>query len=282
MGALEGRKALITGAGSGIGRATALLFAQEGAAVHVVDVDPDGLNETAATVREAGGWIRIHVTDCSDRQAMERLAGDALAENGPVDILVNNAGWCAAGPVERLTLEDWHRSVGVNLLGAVYGVHFFAPGMLAAGRGTIVNVSSAAGLVGFPFLGPYATTKFALVGLSESLDAELGARGVRVTAVCPGAVRTGIVRHGRFDLPGDWTARAARLIEKDSSSPERIARDILDAVVHPGGLRARLGAGMRLAWWVKRLAPGLYHWLARALTRRALERAEADLSPRTS
>ncbi|MBW2276861.1 MAG: SDR family NAD(P)-dependent oxidoreductase [Deltaproteobacteria bacterium] len=282
MTALDSKVCLITGAGSGIGRATAQLFAREGALVHAVDVDPDGLATTVDAIRSDGGRARGHQVDCGDPAAMEALSQAVLAEHEQLDILINNAGWCVAGPLERLSLDDWHRAVDVNLLGAVYGVHFFAPGMLAAGRGSIINVASAAGLIGFPFLGPYASTKFALVGLSESMDAELGARGVRVTAVCPGAVRTGVVRHGRFDLPGDWTQRVAQLIERSAVSPDRIARDILAVVHRPRGLEARLGAGMRAAWWIKRLAPELYASLARRLTRRALTKAEATVNQRTS
>jgi NAD(P)-dependent dehydrogenase (short-subunit alcohol dehydrogenase family) len=281
MGALDSKVALVTGAGSGIGNATAELFARQGATVHAVDIDPDGLQATIAAIRDLGGRARGHEVDCADSAAMGALARTVLTDHERLDILVNNAGWCVAGPIERSSLDDWRRAVDVNLLGAVHGIRLFAPGMLSAGRGAIVNVASAAGLVGFPFLGAYTATKFALVGLSESLDAELGARGVRVTAICPGAVRTGFFRHGRFDLPGDWTERAARLIERSEVSPTRIARDILTVVQRPRSLDARLGSAMRAVWWLKRLAPRAYASLARRATRRALSRAGAEINPRT-
>lgn len=273
MSLLAGQVAVITGAGSGIGRATALLFAREGAVVHAVDIDPESVRAVAAEIAETGGSAVAHPVDCADPDEMQRLADAVLAAHDHVQILVNNAGLCIAGPIERLALEDWRRAVDVNLFGAVHGIHYFAPGMLEAGTGQIVNVASAAGLVGFPLLGPYAASKFALVGLSECLDAELGARGVRVTAICPGAVRTGLLANSRLDLPGDWNARVARLFERRAEEPERVAREILAAVRRPGGLRTRLGPSMGVAWLVKRLSPGLYHRLARGLTRRALGRA---------
>jgi len=282
MPTLESKVALVTGAGSGIGRATAVLFAREGAFVHAVDIDPVGLDGTVEGITEQGGRARGHRVDCGDPVAMEELSRKVLEEHGGLDILVNNAGRCVAGPVERLSLDDWRRTVDVNLLGAVHGIHFFAPGMIAAARGSIVNVASAAGLVGFPFLAPYTSTKFALVGLSEGLDAELGGRGVRVTAICPGAVRTGVARRGRFDLPGDWNERVAELIDRSKVRPEQIAEDILSAVRSPRSLDARLGAGMRTVWWLKRLAPRLYGSLARRLTRRALARVGTQVNRRTS
>jgi len=282
MGALVGKVALVTGAGSGIGRATAALFADEGAFVHAIDLDPAGLDETVEAIRRSGGLARAHEVDCADRPAMEALAAAVLAEHDRVDVLVNNAGVCVAGPLERLALEDWRRAVDVNLLGAVHALQLFAPGMLAAGHGTVVNVCSAAGLIGFPMLSPYTSTKFALVGLSESLDAELGGRGVRVCAVCPGAVRTSLLEHGQIDLPGDWYERVAKLIGRAAVSPERIARDILEVALRPRSLKVRVGPGMRAAWWIKRLLPGLYGRLARTLTRRALARTAETVNRRTS
>lgn len=274
MSSLAGKVVVITGAGSGIGRATALMFASERAVVHAVDIDPDSVRAVTVEIVDSGGSATAHRVDCAEPSEMERLARTVLSAHGHVQILVNNAGLCIAGPAERLALEDWRHAFEVNLLGAVHGVHYFAPGMLEAGAGHIVNVASVAGLIGFPLLGPYVASKFALVGLSECLDAELGARGVHVTVICPSAVRTNILENSRLDLPGDWTARVARWFERRADTPERVAREILAAVHRSGGLRTRLGLAMEAAWMVKRLSPGLYHRLARSLTRRALSRAD--------
>jgi NAD(P)-dependent dehydrogenase (short-subunit alcohol dehydrogenase family) len=281
MPLLADKVAVITGAGSGIGRATARLFARQGARVHVVDVEPELATAAAREIRDTGGRAEAHAVDCADADQVEALARSVIATNGRVDVLVNNAGICVAGPVDRLSLDDWRRAVDVNLLGVVHGVHFFAPAMIAGEGGHIVNTSSAAGLIGFPLLGPYVATKFAVVGLSESLNAELAARGVHVSAVCPGAVRTRIFESGRFDLPGDWMTRVEGLLERRAASPEAIAREILATVEHRRGLVLSAGTAMRAVWLLKRLSPGLYRLLARALTRRALDSAGVPVSRRT-
>jgi NAD(P)-dependent dehydrogenase (short-subunit alcohol dehydrogenase family) len=282
MGSLDGKVVVITGAGSGIGHATALLLAEKGAKIHAVDVDPGLTQGVAAAIRSAGGVAEPHVVDCADAAAVEQLSAAVIEGDGHVDVLINNAGICVAGPVERLGLEAWRQAIAVNLLGVVHGVHFFAPQMIDQGEGLIVNVASAAGLVGFPFVSPYAASKFAVLGLSESLDAELASRGVKVSTICPGAVRTGILANGRLDLPGTWMDKVQRFFDRNAVSPELIARDIMAVIERPQGLKVRIGSAMRAAWMLKRLSPLLYRLAARMITRRALGDGVLPVTRQTS
>ncbi|MDD5308174.1 MAG: SDR family NAD(P)-dependent oxidoreductase [Deltaproteobacteria bacterium] len=260
---------LVTGAGSGIGRATALLFAKHGARVHVVDKDGALALQTAADIASAGGKAESHAVDVSDAAAVEALAQTVLASSGRVDVLVNNAGVCVGGKVERIDLADWRLAIDVNLFGTVHGVRSFAPAMIAAHSGHIVNVASVAGLLGFPLIAPYVASKFALVGLSESMNAELEPLGVRVTTVCPGMVRTNVLGSGKVGLPPEWHEALTRLMARHAASPERIARDILGSVGRRRGIVVRAGL-MRPLLVVKRLSIGLYQALARSVTRRFL------------
>ncbi|MCU1693239.1 MAG: sadH 2 [Frankiales bacterium] len=255
---LTGKTAVVTGAGSGIGRSLALLLASRGATVHVVDVDLARAQEVAG---EVGGTA--HRVDVSDAAAVEALAETVFAA-GPVDLLFNNAGIGHAGAVAETTLEDWQRLVGVNLLGVVHGVHAFLPRLLAQGRrSVVVNTASMAGLMPAAGMVPYATTKAAVVGLSVALDREVVGQGVRVHALCPGVIATDIIR--RSTMRGSWADKQAGitgLYASRGTSPDVVARQALEAVasgrtlvptprhqVVPGWLVARLlpSAGAALA-----------------------------------
>ena len=168
---LTGKTAVVTGAGSGIGRATALLLARHGARVHVTDVNAEA---AAAVADEIGASAVAHTVDVSVPEQVQALADSVFESDGAVDILHNNAGIGHAGEIEATTIEDWQRVIAVNLLGVAYGVQVFVPRMLTQGRpATIVNTASEAGLVPTAKMAPYCTSKFGVVGMSESLDAEL-------------------------------------------------------------------------------------------------------------
>src|SRR5512139_2802749 len=171
---LQGKVAVITGAASGIGRATADLLAAKGAKVHLVDIDAPLLERTASEMREAGATVVTHRVDVSDPEAVKALAQAVYDEDGAVDILHNNAGIGVGGPFSALSLEDIQRTVNINLLGTAYGIHFFLPRMRAQGRPAhIVNTASGAGLFPIPMLGIYSASKHGVVALTEALDAEL-------------------------------------------------------------------------------------------------------------
>jgi len=188
--------AVLTGAGSGIGRATAHALAGRGAKVVVTDRDEDRANTVAAEIGDAAVAVRCDVTDVADLTAVREAA---LAHFGRVDLVMNNVGVLAVGPVEAIPLEGWARIVDINLMSVVRSLTVFLPGLLEQGSGHIVNTASTAGLFpyGYDRL-PYTTTKHAIVGLSESLAVYLRPRGVGVSCFCPAGVMTNIMEQITF------------------------------------------------------------------------------------
>jgi NAD(P)-dependent dehydrogenase (short-subunit alcohol dehydrogenase family) len=275
MRALTGLTALVTGAGSGIGRATSMMLAREGVRVHAVDIDPARTDSVAAEIAGSGHAAEGHAVDVADPVAVSGLADALHARGERIDILVNSAGILATGPVEEIALAEWQRVFGVNLFGAVHTIRAFAPRMLERGAGHIVNVASLAGLVPFPCVVPYVASKHALLGMSEAMCLELAHRGVIVTAVCPGAVRTALYTAKPMTLPGRARERIVDLIDRHAMPPSLVARDIVRAVRKRRALVVRAGLARPL-WTFYRLAPGLFLWLARTWVGRALKRGGAS------
>ena len=244
---------LVTGAGSGIGRATALAFAARGARVLCADIDVESAEKTAAACGERGAsGSQAHRVDVSDRAAVEALA----AQVGRVDVLVNNAGVGMSGRFNDMTLRDWEWIRGVNLDGVVNGCAAFGPAMVGAGRGHVVNVSSGLGYVPTATEPGYVTTKAAVLALSQCLRADWAASGVGVTAVCPGVINTPIIDHTRFLGEAGSPERRARTkkVFRRGHQPEQVAKAIVDAVerdraVVPVGVEAKAG------WWLHRFGP---------------------------
>ncbi|MDI5970491.1 SDR family oxidoreductase [Streptomyces sp. SL13] len=237
-----GRLVLVTGAGSGIGRATALAFARSGARVVAVDRDARSVADTARLTTErgaAGAWAET--VDVSDEHAMDKLAERVTAErvtaeHGVVDILVNNAGIGMAGAFLDTTPDDWRDVLDVNLWGVIHGCRLFGQRMAERGQGGhIVNTASAAAYLPSRSMPAYCTSKAAVLMLSECLRAELAPRGIGVTAICPGIVTTGITRTARFtgtsgEEQDRLRARTTRLYRRRAYPPEKVADAILRAV----------------------------------------------------
>jgi NAD(P)-dependent dehydrogenase (short-subunit alcohol dehydrogenase family)/pimeloyl-ACP methyl ester carboxylesterase len=264
-----GRLVLVTGAAAGIGRATALAFAEAGARVIAVDRNGEGAARTAELARRAGApEARAEVVDVGDEQAMEKLAARVAATDGVVDVLVNNAGVGFAGAFLDTTAEDWRGVLDVNLWGVLHGCRLFGRQMAERGEGGhLVNVASAAAYLPSRALSAYGTSKAAVLMLSECLRAELAGRGIGVSAVCPGFVHTDITSTARFagtDAREEQRRRdrARRLYGLRGYPPEKVAAAVLRAVaedraVVPVTPEARLG---RL---LSRVAPGALRALAR-------------------
>jgi NAD(P)-dependent dehydrogenase (short-subunit alcohol dehydrogenase family) len=261
----EGRIAVVTGAGSGIGRATATLLARLGAKVHAADLAGDAAAATVAEIRRAGGRGVDHAVDVTDSEQVERLAARVYAEDGRVDVLHNNAGIGGAGPIELTTLGDWRAIVEVNLMGVVHGVHWFVPRMLEqGGGGHIVNTASMLGLVPGPGVVPYSTTKHAVVGLSESLNAELSPRGIRVTALCPGIINTPIVTAS--SMTGEMAEKREqikRFYERFGATADDVAEAAVDAIRRGALIRTVPRSHVVPTWLARRLTPRAAQPLAR-------------------
>ena len=190
MNRLSGKVALITGGGRGIGRAIALRFASEGAAVMLAATKRVPLEATAQEVRKAGGRAATTVADVADEAVVKQMVAATLAELGRLDILVNNAG--IGGPTLRvgdLDRADWDRTLAVNVTGAFLCAKHAVPHMLERKSGRIVNITSIAGLMGYPLRSPYAVSKWGMIALTRTLAGELGEHGITVNAIAPGAVR---------------------------------------------------------------------------------------------
>jgi NAD(P)-dependent dehydrogenase (short-subunit alcohol dehydrogenase family) len=274
---LRGRTALVTGAGSGIGRETALAFGRAGADLVVCDVNEAGLEETAAALRTLGRRVLARRVDVARREEMGAFAAEVHREHEAVDLLMNNAGVGLGGGVLDTSLEDWDWIVGINFWGVVHGCHFFVPPMVARGRGGhVVNVSSAAGYVAGAQLAAYCTTKFAVLGLSEALREELAPHRIGVTAVCPGFINTPIVAsarlRGRSARPGAQQAMV-EFYRRRGYGPQRVAANILRAVARNRAV-APISPEAWFMYVLKRVSPALTARLNRALAARMERRLE--------
>ncbi|WP_405465031.1 SDR family oxidoreductase [Streptomyces jietaisiensis] len=264
-----GRLVLVTGAAAGIGRATALAFAEAGARVIAVDRNGEGAARTAELARRAGApEARAEVVDVGDERAMEKLAERVAATDGVVDVLVNNAGIGFAGAFLDTTAEDWRRVLDVNLWGVLHGCRLFGRQMAERGEGGhLVNVASAAAYLPSRALSAYGTSKAAVLMLSECLRAELAGRGIGVSAVCPGFVHTDITSTARFagtDAREEQRRRdrARRLYGLRGYPPEKVAAAVLRAVAEDRAL-VPVTPEARLGRLLSRVAPGVLRALAR-------------------
>jgi NADP-dependent 3-hydroxy acid dehydrogenase YdfG len=244
MQELVGKVAVITGAASGIGKALAEGFAAAGMHVALADVEAEPLAAVADALRASGAEVEAAVLDVRDAAALEELAAKCAARFGGAHVLCNNAGVANGGPTWELTVEDWDWVVGVNLTGVVNGIRAFVPGMIASGEpGHVVNTASVAGLTCATFMSPYNATKHAVVALSETLRADLGAVGAKigVTVLCPGWVQTRIHESSRnkpgYDASqGDADPELGPLREflrekiESGLAPKEVAEQVLAAI----------------------------------------------------
>jgi NAD(P)-dependent dehydrogenase (short-subunit alcohol dehydrogenase family) len=262
---LEGRLAVVTGAGSGIGRATALALAGRGAEVIAADIDLQAAQETRTHHPER---LHAHRVDVGDGAAMEAFAGEVVKRYGVPSIVVNNAGIGISGAMLDMTVADWERIIDVNLWGVIHGSRLFGRAMVDAGvEGQVVNVASAAAYAPSRLLGAYSTTKAAVLMLSECLRAELGGDGIGVTAICPGIVNTNITR--ATTMVGVSPERQAELRERTAGAYARRnypASKVADAIVgaieaNPAVLPVTPEARAMLV--MSRLTPGVLRRAAR-------------------
>ncbi|MGW0178126.1 SDR family NAD(P)-dependent oxidoreductase [Nocardia sp. NPDC003345] len=266
-GRTHGARAVVTGAGSGIGRALAVGLAARGGQVVCADIDEVRAAETVAAIdREHPGAAHAFRCDVARREDVEILArfADSVLD-GPVTLVINNAGVGIGGHrVGEIGFADWEWALGINLWGVVHGCEIFAPRLRAAGRGGIINVASAAGFAAAPSMAVYNTSKAGVLALSETLAAEFGGTDIAVTVLCPTFVRTNVARDGRITQGS--RSLADTLMRWTGFSPERVARITLDA--HDRGrLHVLPQPDAQLIWLLKRAFPGQYTAVAGLLER---------------
>ncbi|MFY9809110.1 MAG: SDR family oxidoreductase [Pseudonocardiaceae bacterium] len=260
---------VITGAGSGIGRATALEFAEQGAEVVATDIDQQSVERTAQLASTLGPTASAYLLDVSDGGAVEKFGTLLREEHGIPDIVVNNAGIGVAGPFFDTTVAEWQRLIDVNLWGVIHGCRVLG-GLLVDGGagGTIVNIASAAAYLPSQALPAYSATKAAVLSLSQCLRGELAGAGIGVVAICPGFVNTNIASTTRFvglDAAEERSTRqrATTMYRRRNFTPRRAAQEILRAVERNSAI-APITVEAKAGLLAARLTPGLLRALARA------------------
>ncbi len=252
MQKIRGRVAVVTGAAGGIGRVTSIALAQRGCSIALVDIDREGLEESAELVRTTGVQASIHVADVSSKERMQQLPEEVIAEHDHIHIVINNAGVVVAQNFHEQSIEDIEWIVGINLWGVIYGCKFFLPYLKREEEGHIVNLSSMFGIIGLPGQGSYAATKFAVRGLSEVLHSELSSDHIGVTSVHPGTIKTDIIKAGRMAAKNRAEAQVA--FNRFGAPPERVAEKIVRAIER-NQPRVRVSPETYVSDWLQRFLP---------------------------
>jgi NAD(P)-dependent dehydrogenase (short-subunit alcohol dehydrogenase family) len=274
--AFSGKVAIITGGASGIGAALAKELARAGAEVVLGDRQLDLAESVASEIRGAGGRARATEVDVRSLPSVARLVDEAVTRLGAVDYFFNNAGIGVGGEMDTYEPRDWNEVFEVNLHGVANGIQAVYPHMIRQGRGHIVNTASVAGLVAVPGQGSYTATKHAVVAISKALRVEAKRHGVRVSALCPGFIRTPILtggKYGRFNVVGLSHETMLAMLEKFRPiEPEELARKAVRAVARNEGIIVIPG-WYKAFWLLDRIAPSL----GAVLAERALERSRREL-----
>lgn len=251
-------RAVVTGAGGGLGRALTLDLARRGASLIVSDIDPATADQTAAMARERGAEAEVVPCDVTDRNAVFEMVDEADRRLGGIELMANNAGVAVGGPFDEIAIEDWRWAFDINLWGVIYGCQAAIPRMKANRRGYVLNVASAAGLLAPPGMAPYNVTKAGVVALTETLYAEYKSVGIRASVLCPTFFRTNIVEAGRGATTPKEDAQIIRWMERSKVQAPDVAKAAIDAL-RDGKLYVQPMRDGRVAWRLKRLAPQRFY-----------------------
>ncbi|MEL6900864.1 MAG: SDR family oxidoreductase [Cyanobacteria bacterium J06606_4] len=283
------KTAVITGGGSGIGRATAIALSQKGTTVHAVDLHPARLAALIDELPDNTTNVYVHTVDVTSPEQLGQLASDI---QGNVDILINCAGILHQGKLATTPNKDLHQVLDVNLWGAIYSIKAFLPKLRACQakihqtesdqkrkhhQGShIINIASIAGLLSSPEMALYNTSKAALLGLTESLSIELVADNIQVSAVCPGAIKTNLGRDGRFSSDST-VSRVVNNSIRNGASPDLVAQDIIQVIERSSLFKlSRVEWFWQVLWFCKRLFPALYPKLASVVYHRVIAKGLAN------
>jgi NAD(P)-dependent dehydrogenase (short-subunit alcohol dehydrogenase family) len=278
---LRQKRCFITGAASGIGRATAIAAAHEGAELFLTDINAPALEAVVSSIRGSGGTVSLsRALDISSFEAVRDFAQEIQQAYGSMDVLMNIAGISVWGTVDNLRHDQWRRTVDINLMGPIHVLECFVPGMIRAGRGGhLVNVSSAAGLFGLPWHAAYSASKFGLRGVSEVLRFDLKRHGIGVSLVCPGGVDTGLtntVEIQGIDVGSPEFVALKERFRKRAVSPESAADSIL-AGIKANRYLVFTSFDIWLLHWIQRKFSPPYEFIMRLFSDRL--QAILDLHP---
>jgi short-subunit dehydrogenase len=273
MREIKGKTALVTGASSGIGRAIALRLADEGAILLLVDIDEQGLLQTAAAARDKGAEVYTRRCNVAESREVSATVAEALSRWNGVDILVNNAGITYYGKVERMAADHWDRLMRINLLSHIQFTRELLPSLLEREESHVLNVCSVLGLVGMPKVTAYCASKFGMVGFSEALRNELGRQGLGVTALCPGFVRTNLFTNAPLEAKVEEHKIPPKTI---TTTPERVANAAVKAIYRNRRLVV-MEPFARLMYTLKRFAPWLLDGIFHMGRRKRIKRKKAVL-----
>lgn len=264
----KGKSVFITGAGSGIGQATAQTFAGFGCHLILTDINEQGLTETVAQCESAAASIETHIVDVADFDAMKAMADDIHTRFNPVDVVVNNAGIALGGRFSESTVEDWNKVMDINIMGVVHGCKLFLPNMQAVKSGHVINIASIAGIVSPPNMVVYATSKFAVMGLTEGIRAEVADDNITVTAICPGLIKTNIMDNAPyFGTKEEQETLKANLGAREGST-DLVTKAIVNAIMK-NKVVVPVKRGAWVMYYTKRLFPGLFNRMMIKLARKA-------------
>jgi len=259
MGLFNDKVAIVTGAGSGIGKALGEELAHRGAQVVLSDINQQRIEEVVGGIQQKGQLAKSVVLDVSNYEAVKKMIDDAVTEFERIDYVFNNAGIAVGGEAQKCSIEDWRNVLDVNLHGVINGVSIAYPIMVNQGFGHIINTGSIEGLIPFPGTISYVASKYAVVGLSETLRIEGADLGVKVSVVCPGFIRTRIFTDSKF-IDMDREKMLERLEEMKGTSPEECAEVILKGVEKNRAF-IPVTRFAKIMWILHRINPRIIHWL---------------------
>ena len=274
MPKLNGKRAVITGAASGLGRSLSTTLAGEGWKIGIVDIDDAGAAETLELVKRAGGSGETFHADVSDPESVKAFADHFFDAWGGVDLLVNNAGVASTGILGDIPLENWNWMFDISFWGMLYGCHEFVPRMKAQRSGHIVNIASAAGLLSLTDMGPYNAAKAAVISLSETLRMELARDRIGITVACPMFFKTNLLVDMRYT--DEWEREWAQsTFDNAKMTSDEVARRIISAA-KKDRLYVIPQLSGRIFWLLKRLMPETNYRIYRLLNRGGLLKPVAN------